>query len=74
MRPLSPTAPLGLCANCLLENLLNRGRATGTYARNAITRDELLTMMAGGRELIDLEQEIVALGAGGRERGAAAAP
>jgi simple sugar transport system ATP-binding protein len=51
--------------------LLNRGRATGTYARSAITRDELLTMMAGGRELIDLEQELVALGAGGRERASA---
>jgi simple sugar transport system ATP-binding protein len=48
--------------------LLNRGRAAGTHARNEISRDELLTRMAGGRELINLEQEIAALGAGARAR------
>ena len=44
--------------------LLNRGRAIGTYAsRGQISRDELLALMAGGKELIDLEQEIARLGA-----------
>ena len=43
--------------------LLNRGRSTGTYARAEIDRDRLLSMMAGGRELIDLERELAALAA-----------
>ena len=34
--------------------LLNRGRSIGTYDRAAISREELLGMMAGGKELIDL--------------------
>ena len=38
--------------------ILKRGRSTGTYARDAITRDELLALMAGGKELVDLEAEI----------------
>jgi simple sugar transport system ATP-binding protein len=41
--------------------VLNRGRSIGTYEREAISRDELLGMMAGGRELIDLERELAAL-------------
>ena len=42
--------------------LLKRGRNVGTYAKNEITRDQLLNLMAGGRELVDLEQEIAKLG------------
>ena len=44
--------------------VLNRGRTLGTFAKSAISRDELLAMMAGGNELIDLERELAALGAG----------
>lgn len=39
--------------------LLKRGRSTGTYAKGEIDRDQLLNLMAGGKELVDLEQEIV---------------
>ena len=38
--------------------LLKRGRSTGTYAKGEITRDQLLNLMAGGKELVDLEQEL----------------
>ena len=38
--------------------LLNRGRSMGTHAKDAISRDELISMMAGGRELADLEGEL----------------
>jgi len=41
--------------------LLNRGRSVGTYAKASITRDALLGMMAGGKELVDLERELAAL-------------
>jgi simple sugar transport system ATP-binding protein len=34
--------------------LLNRGRSLGTFAKNAITRDEVLDMMAGGGEMKSL--------------------
>ena len=43
--------------------LLNRGRATGTYPKSEIGRDDLLAMMAGGKELIDLEKELASLNA-----------
>jgi simple sugar transport system ATP-binding protein len=43
--------------------LLNRGRSIGTYDKAAISRDALLGMMAGGKELIDLESELAAIGA-----------
>jgi simple sugar transport system ATP-binding protein len=33
----------------------------GTYAKNEISRDQLLNLMAGGKELVDLEQEIAKL-------------
>jgi simple sugar transport system ATP-binding protein len=46
--------------------VLNRGRPIGTYTRAAITRDALTGMMAGGKELIDLERELTELGAGPR--------
>jgi simple sugar transport system ATP-binding protein len=41
--------------------VLNRGRSIGTYRRADISRDALLGMMAGGRELVDLEQELATL-------------
>jgi simple sugar transport system ATP-binding protein len=41
--------------------LLNRGRSIGTYAKSDIDRERLMSMMAGGRELIDLEKELAAL-------------
>ncbi|MGE3830743.1 MAG: ATP-binding cassette domain-containing protein [Parvibaculaceae bacterium] len=41
--------------------LLKRGRSVGTYLKDAITRDELLALMAGGKELVDLEKEIASL-------------
>jgi simple sugar transport system ATP-binding protein len=34
--------------------LLDRGRSMGTFAKTAISRDEVLHMMAGGQELQDL--------------------
>ena len=43
-------------------SLLKRGRNVGTYAKNEITRDQLLNLMAGGKDLVDLEQEIAKLG------------
>jgi len=42
--------------------LLKRGRSTGTYAKNEIDRDQLLNLMAGGKELVDLEQELTRSG------------
>ncbi len=39
--------------------LLKRGKSAGTYLKDEISRDQLLNLMAGGKELIDLEQEIV---------------
>lgn len=41
--------------------ILKRGRNAGTYAKNEITRDHLLNLMAGGKELVDLEHEIARL-------------
>jgi len=38
--------------------LLNRGRSKGTYQRSAISRDEVLNVMAGGEDLQRVEQEI----------------
>ncbi len=38
--------------------VLNRGQTMGTYPKDAITRDELLNMMAGGRELEELSAEL----------------
>jgi simple sugar transport system ATP-binding protein len=45
--------------------LLNRGRSVGTYEKARITRDALLGMMAGGKELVDLERELAALNSNG---------
>ena len=46
--------------------LLKRGKNTGTYLKDEISRDQLLNLMAGGKELVDLEQEIAKLN--GRKR------
>jgi simple sugar transport system ATP-binding protein len=38
--------------------VLNRGRLLGSWERGAISRDELVTMMAGGAELEELTHEL----------------
>jgi simple sugar transport system ATP-binding protein len=38
--------------------ILNRGQCLGTFAKAEIDRQELVRMMAGGRELAELEQEL----------------
>ena len=38
--------------------ILNRGRSLGTYAKGEIDRQELVRLMAGGRELAELEHEL----------------
>jgi len=38
--------------------LLNRGRSYGTFAKDAVTREELVSMMAGGEELEALRHEL----------------
>ena len=38
--------------------LLNRGRSQGTFAKAAISRDEIMTIMSGGEDLRALEAEI----------------
>ena len=41
--------------------LLNRGRSLGSFAKGEIARERVLEMMAGGKELVDLEAELAAL-------------
>ena len=41
--------------------LLNRGRSMGSYAKGEISREKVLEMMAGGKELVDLETELSAM-------------
>lgn len=41
--------------------LLNRGTSYGTFRKDEITRDEMITMMAGGAELKELEQELASV-------------
>jgi simple sugar transport system ATP-binding protein len=48
--------------------ILNRGKSIGTHAKSNISRDQLLNLMAGGKELVDLEAEISGLP--GARRGA----
>jgi simple sugar transport system ATP-binding protein len=38
--------------------LLDRGQSMGTFKKNAISRDEVLNMMAGGQEMQDLMSEL----------------
>jgi len=44
--------------------LLKRGKSTGTYLKDEISRDHLLRLMAGGKELVDLEAELAKLDKG----------
>jgi simple sugar transport system ATP-binding protein len=43
--------------------ILNRGRSIGTFRKADVTRDAVLEMMAGGKELVDLEAELKAASA-----------
>ena len=45
--------------------LLNRGRSLGTFAKGEISRERVLEMMAGGKELVDLEAELAAMSRAG---------
>ena len=38
--------------------ILNRGRTYGTFQKRDVTREEVLNMMAGGKELDELSAEI----------------
>jgi simple sugar transport system ATP-binding protein len=38
--------------------ILNRGQSLGTFAKAEIDRQELVRLMAGGRELVELEHEL----------------
>jgi simple sugar transport system ATP-binding protein len=38
--------------------LLNRGRSYGTFAKSEVSREEVVTMMAGGQELDELGHEL----------------
>jgi simple sugar transport system ATP-binding protein len=40
--------------------ILNRGQSLGTFAKSQIDRQELVRLMAGGRELVELEHELEA--------------
>jgi simple sugar transport system ATP-binding protein len=44
--------------------MLDRGRSLGTYRKSEITRDRVLELMAGGKELADLTLELEALSRG----------
>ncbi|HEY2937947.1 MAG TPA: ATP-binding cassette domain-containing protein [Gaiellaceae bacterium] len=41
--------------------ILNRGQSLGNYAKNEIDQQELVRLMAGGRELVELEHELAAI-------------
>ena len=41
--------------------ILKRGKSEGTHGKSGIGRDQLLNLMAGGKELVDLEAEIAKL-------------
>lgn len=41
--------------------ILNRGQSLGTFPKSEIDRQELVRMMAGGRELAELEHELEAI-------------
>jgi len=44
--------------------ILNRGKSMGNFAKDEITRDELIMMMAGGAELEELTKELESAAAG----------
>ncbi len=50
--------------------VLNRGTSYGTFAKDEISREELLSMMAGGRELEELSEELQELARAERPKGA----
>jgi simple sugar transport system ATP-binding protein len=59
--------------------ILNRGRTYGTFRKEEVTREEVLNMMAGGKELDELSAELeefsradAALGSSRHKAGAAA--
>ena len=41
--------------------ILNRGQMLGTFAKGEIDQPELVRLMAGGNELVELEQELAAI-------------
>ena len=41
--------------------ILNRGQSLGTYPKTEIDRQELVRLMAGGRELEELQHELEVL-------------
>ncbi|MDX6535881.1 MAG: simple sugar transport system ATP-binding protein, partial [Gaiellales bacterium] len=41
--------------------ILNRGQMLGTFAKGEIDQPELVRLMAGGNELIELERELAAI-------------
>jgi simple sugar transport system ATP-binding protein len=41
--------------------ILNRGQSLGSYAKGEIDQDELVRLMAGGRELRELQHELAAM-------------
>ena len=41
--------------------ILNRGKSYGTFGKDEISRDEMITMMAGGEALKELELELAAV-------------
>jgi len=47
--------------------ILNRGKSMGDFAKDEISRDELIMMMAGGAELEELTRELERAGAGDEE-------
>jgi len=52
--------------------ILNRGRTYGTFRKGEITREEVLNMMAGGRELDELSAELEEFSRADAASGAAA--
>jgi simple sugar transport system ATP-binding protein len=48
--------PIGDCFT-----ILNRGKCLGTFRKPQISRDSLVDMMAGGKELADLELQLVSI-------------
>lgn len=52
--------------------VLNRGVSYGTFAKNEVSSEELLSMMAGGEELAQLSEELQELARAGRPVGGGA--
>jgi simple sugar transport system ATP-binding protein len=42
--------------------ILNRGQSLGTFRKGEIDREELVRLMAGGRELAELAHELEGMG------------